>query len=590
MRRLPYILLLCCLLVFVVSAQESGQGAGEGGEAPPSTPQAGPAPPPEVAVPSSEPSATAAPSESAAAPPSSESPAVTPSNPPSPTASVDTPSPSPSTTPSQPEGCFSADAFSSTDYFADTKLSDPLQKTTRFNVTYSNTYKAVYNAALNEHYVLHCTQHPPNLTDYQSKTYIQIPVTNFAAVDTRILGFLDLLGHSHNIVYVGNVSNVTSPCVSPQPTYFNMSDSIDRSRYDLAVYPNSALNDPKGVGLGMNYDASPLALAEWIKYIALFTNQEKEAERIFNNIKSDYETMRDSINGASISYKRNVTVMSYDPMSTKFAVLTDLYFVNLTADAGGNLTTPLLAQPGDPSTMRTQLQNSSLVIDLTADYVFDNSFASWQNFIGYSSENITKGADRALQRFQTQRPYVNDPDAPPFERYGQLWRLDKIAHDGATDYWTRGMARPDLLIQDLIQAQYPDFFNGRERVFLRNLAANEPSQPADSGSYQCKLDSWKPLSHVNYANATADEPGLQRPSGISLGVIIGASVAGGVVALACAAAAVVVLRQKVKDRSSKRFTLLREDPLMADPAFDREPMMLEERDTGRLGGSGRVMA
>lgn len=47
--------------------------------------------------------------------------------------------------------------------------------------------------ALDEYYVLYCTKSAPSLgSTFQSKTYIQVPVKSFAAVDTRALGFLDV--------------------------------------------------------------------------------------------------------------------------------------------------------------------------------------------------------------------------------------------------------------------------------------------------------------------------------------------------------------------------------------------------------------
>ena len=100
-----------------------------------------------------------------------------------------------------------------------------------------------------------------------------MPVKSFAAVDTRALGFLDLLGQSSNVAFVGNTSNVTTPCSTNTPAYFNLSDpNLDRTQYGLAIYPTSPSNDPNGVGLGMGYANTPLGNAQWVKYIALFTN------------------------------------------------------------------------------------------------------------------------------------------------------------------------------------------------------------------------------------------------------------------------------------------------------------------------------
>lgn len=123
--------------------------------------------------------------------------------------------------------------------------------------------------------------------------------------------------------------------------------------------------------------------------------------------------------------------MDYDPLSTKFNILQDQYFKNLTSDAGAVLLTPTVLQPGDPSTMKGQLQNSSLVIDLTPATAFGSTFGNWQSWMGYSTDSIASGAATALSNFQSTRKYVNSFDAPPFERNSQLWRLDLVSNQGA---------------------------------------------------------------------------------------------------------------------------------------------------------------
>ncbi|KAL0081929.1 hypothetical protein J3Q64DRAFT_1178940 [Phycomyces blakesleeanus] len=471
-------------------------------------------------------------------------------------------------------GCFSDSPFSTTDYFADSKLTDPLQSSSLFKVTYANTYKTVQNIILGEYYILYCTQTKPNLTDVQSKSYIQIPVTNFAAVDTRVIGFLDLLGHSNNIVYIGDTGNLTSPCVTPTPAYFDQAGIIDRTRYDLAIYPTTSVNDPKGVGLGMNYESSPLATAEWIKYIALFTNQEKASEVIFNKIKANYEVYRNSINQADIPWRRNITFMSYDPSSTQFNVPNNIYFQNLTADAGAKITVPLVARPGSPLTMKGQMQNSSVVIDLSPSSSFKNNFDDWQSWMGYSESSVNAAADAAFRRYETIKPYVNDPEGPPFERNSQLWRLDLVASSDSSDWWTRGFARPDLLIQDLIEAQFPNFFSNRDRVFLRHFSDNESIQTKSADQYGCTVDNLATTSFVTYSNDVSDVPVLSISSTFPKAGVIGLGVAGGLVALACVAGGFLALKRKIKDRRLKQFNPLEEDHPDNNPHLDRQPMML----------------
>jgi hypothetical protein len=121
--------------------------------------------------------------------------------------------------------------------------------------------------------------------------------------------------------------------------------------------------------------------------------------------------------------------MNYDPDSTRFNIMQDQYFKNLTSDAGAVLLTPLVAIPLDPSVMKGQLQNSSLVIDLTPESAFGKTYANWQSWLGYSS--VSSAEKTAYEAYQLSKKYVNSMDAPPFARNNQLWRLDLVSNQGA---------------------------------------------------------------------------------------------------------------------------------------------------------------
>lgn len=63
-------------------------------------------------------------------------------------------------------------------------------------------------------------------------------------------------------MYVGNTSNVTTPCLTSQPQLYNLSDpNVKQSNYDLVIFPNNAGNDPNGISFGASYQATPLAVS-----------------------------------------------------------------------------------------------------------------------------------------------------------------------------------------------------------------------------------------------------------------------------------------------------------------------------------------
>lgn len=123
--------------------------------------------------------------------------------------------------------------------------------------------------------------------------------------------------------------------------------------------------------------------------------------------------------------------MDYDTSSTKFNIMQDQYFQNITNDAGATLLVPTTLQPADPSVMKGQLQNTSLVIDLTAESAFGSTYSDWQSWLGYSDSEISSAASTQSTSYKSTRKYVNSVNAPPFARHKQAWRFDLVANGEA---------------------------------------------------------------------------------------------------------------------------------------------------------------
>ncbi|KAI8974357.1 hypothetical protein BDB01DRAFT_807142 [Pilobolus umbonatus] len=473
--------------------------------------------------------------------------------------------------------CLDADPFSSTDFFPNKLNADNLDSA-RFSVTYHNTYKTIRNIALDENYILYCTREAPEIQGIQSKTFIQIPVQSFAIMDMRSLGFLDLLGQSNNVTFVSNSNNVTSPCRTAGSASTGTIESVENTNYGLAIYPGTVSNNPKGVGFGIGYDNSPLGNAQWIKYFAAFTNQERLAESIYNTIRDNYQSYQVGLRSSHISYKRNLTVIDYDASNDRYYIFQDRYFQNLTQDAGATLLTPLVQQPGHPATMRDQLQNSSLVIDFSPMTAFDNGgYDNWLQWLQYDPELTRLGEETALSMYKSSKQYINNVNAPPFIRNRQLWRLDYLSNRGAIDFWTRGLARPDLMLKDLIQSQFPDFFQNQEWSFMRNYAENSANEVMTLGMtnpelYECQVNPENRARITDgYENLSSDAPSAAlseaQHKSLSLAVTVAASVIGGMIGLSCLVTIAILLGRKYKNREGQRFTRLKEvpdSPIMAD--------------------------
>jgi len=109
---------------------------------------------------------------------------------------------------------------------------------------------------------------------------------------------------------------------------------------------------------------SPLARAEWIKFVALFYNEEKLADDLFNILKEDYEELKKKIDEKRNPGKKTVAWVSYNEDKNKWQYLHSEFYRILTEDAGATLFEP----PDNAKEMKFyEVINNSvdIVIDVT---------------------------------------------------------------------------------------------------------------------------------------------------------------------------------------------------------------------------------
>ena len=73
---------------------------------------------------------------------------------------------------------------------------------------------------------------------------------------------------------------------------------------------------------------------EWIKFVSLFFNREKEANNAFANIKSNYNCNSGNVNNVPNANKKMLAWIAYDPNAQKYHVKNSVYFSQLIRDAG----------------------------------------------------------------------------------------------------------------------------------------------------------------------------------------------------------------------------------------------------------------
>ncbi len=217
-------------------------------------------------------------------------------------------------------GCIAhgnATASADADSFA--TLSTDLRHAKAFTVEYHDNYKLLTvlkpwrDANLTFSYVLlqRGAAAPADLKDIP---VIEIPVKSMASLATTHLSYLNALGDLDPLVAIGNAIYVNSPGVLERlesgkiKAVGNGPDINIESLLELnpEVITTLALGSSKKDDYQMLnqkgfttvifsdfMEESPLGRAEWIKFMALFFNQEAQAEEIFSGIESRYESMRE---------------------------------------------------------------------------------------------------------------------------------------------------------------------------------------------------------------------------------------------------------------------------------------------------------
>jgi len=189
-------------------------------------------------------------------------------------------------------------------------------------------------------------------------------------------------------------------------------------------------------------EATPLARAEWIKFMAAFFNKEAVANRVFDDIAKRYGELELLARGVD----HRPTVLAGAPFRGTWHVPGGASFkARLLHDAGG-----AYLWADDDST-------GSVPLDLEAVYGHALQAEVWIDPSDWRS------LDDALRR---------DPRMADFAAFqsGKVYNNDRRMNDsGGNDYWETGTLRPDIVLADLIKILHPELLPEHELVYHRRL-------------------------------------------------------------------------------------------------------------------------
>ena len=292
-------------------------------------------------------------------------------------------------------------------------------------------------------------------------TKVQIPLKTLAATSVTHFEFLSLLGElktvtavcSPEIIYNAEINKrIGEGKIADLGNAFNI--NVEKT---LQLKPNAVMmsgynqNDPYAVrvsqaGIPVIFnnewmENSLLARAEWIKFVAAFYDKEKQADSIFSAVDMRYNEIKTK--AAAVKLKPSIMAGS-NFRGTWYMPSGRNYMGKLFVDAGANYFYVNDTTAGSlPLNVETVLKNFSQT-DV------------WLNCNFKSIDDLLK-ADAKHSYF---RPV----------KLKQVYNFNKrLLPSTANDFWESAVARPDLLLSDVIAILHPGILPGYQLVYAEKL-------------------------------------------------------------------------------------------------------------------------
>lgn len=193
-------------------------------------------------------------------------------------------------------------------------------------------------------------------------------------------------------------------------------------------------------------ETTPLGRVEWLKYMALFFNEEARATTAFTAMADRYNAMA----AIARSVESRPTAFTGIPRGdTWYMTGGNSYFARFLADAGAQ---HLWADT-----------DSTGSIPLSFEVVYDQAQQGefWFNTSSWTTlDEVVANDDRLADftAYQTGNIYNNNA---------------RRNENGGNDYWESGLANPDVILADLIKILHPELLPDHELVYYHQLSKDE---------------------------------------------------------------------------------------------------------------------
>lgn len=382
-----------------------------------------------------------------------------------------------------------------------------------FSVEYFPTYKVVTNSIAIETYVLsQCGAQVPPASQFPEGTkFFTVPLVSLSAPETVPYAFVDFLGLTDRVHDVSPF--VSAPCgqallecpggdsrVSPdamQLTNGTYLEAAVGATTDGLMATSALRNYPESFAVSAAEDPGVLNRAEWVKFVALFFNQERAASDIFAAIKAEYEATKAA--ATSSTSKKPVVAwashFSYPGMSENYGISFAEYKREFTQDAGGAMldrqavadipgvkAIPTAAEfltftwDGSEGSFATQAEAKAAFLEelKKADVIIDETYA--ENPTTYDSAallkdwGLTEAEAASLPAWANKKVYRLD-GLLSLKRVPDFTDPSKTVDQYGQDWFEGAIARPGKVLKDIVRAVQGQ---GEGFTWVRNLFTEQP--------------------------------------------------------------------------------------------------------------------
>jgi len=177
-------------------------------------------------------------------------------------------------------------------------------------------------------------------------------------------------------------------------------------------------------------EPTALGRAEWLKFVALFLNEERPAQRLYGEVKTRYKNL--SARATAVPDDAKPVVMTGRGTRGDFVIAGGRsYVAALIRDAGGRYVWADNAAQGSVTIdLETQLRRAA-----NADIWINGG--GWQNLGTMVEDEPRYGEFKAY-------------------RAKQVWVYERrVTAAGGNDYWSRSVSHPDVVLADLVKIFHP---------------------------------------------------------------------------------------------------------------------------------------